>query len=1149
MSVYIQEVLGLLNRGKKKLKLDRQKDHFEFGRLYSSGTLNTGTSYAPKMEPFVIKFGDLKCDILTDVVLQNGTATVKTLPMYAPVSGSCVTQNTSIEDSIASQSTVNSLTSININGGLIVEKAAILKEKIELGTVGDAVNGTSLFNRVLDSAGAQAGAANRVLRSLADGRVVWSDDDPVVSLNEGCIWIGNVSNVQSQLCIGAAGTILVSNGTTLAYQTLASQNIVTGTGTTNNITMWTSATTIGNSAPVPMIQTGTGASATLTIGDGNDQTIVTDGILYINGPVKDRTGTLGTNGQVLISNSSGQVSWGAGGGTMSDWKINDGFITGTVTNNETVQFLGGNKIATTLTIAGGNPEKLTITHLNTTRLDTVSTVSPGAGGTFTVVDSITQDATGHPTAVNVKTVTLPAGGGGSMSSFNIQGDADTAVNISNGETINFVGGAGLDASSVNANPNTLTFNLDTVGTDNFVQVWNSGTPVANDIIVFSDISDSNTVKKAAISTLPFNNYEWTADSDEGTDIAITSGTTLKFTGAVTAGGAGIATDSAVSAGEMTIGLINAGGTPSATTFYRGDGQWIVPTDTDTGFDAITLALVSGQTVPLTSSIAGRTLTINSNIFGGAALVGYVPSSDGSAQTTTFLRADGSWQVPAGGGGSTVVSEGAGITVSGTSANPIVAIDYLGSDNAILEAPDAVISDADYIWFSDTSDSGNIKKDTLTDLLNKGSFILSDGAVQQTINLGDTLSVLSGTGAVLGGLSTVVSPTDTVTISIDTVGVDNIINVRTTATNLSPTDYIMFSDISDNTVKKALISNLPGYYQQWTLNGDGGTPQNIINGNTALFAGGTGLTTAVTATDTLTIDHTDAIAAGTAAFPQSITYNGSGHITAITAGSAPTAGTVTSVTPGEGLELESGSSTVDPTIGVNYTGASNIMLVPGIAAADASDFMWFNDASDGNSVKRSAISNLPLVTSLTAGTGCSSTGGPTGAITLNVTGGPGLLTSADEISVDYIGTDSVINSATNGSGSIPDGSDLIIYQDISDLNKVKYTEVKNLVISDPGPSDYFSFNASGIVNQGQSVFPGNNLVSFASGSGLYTITFNQTRPSANYLIQATIFDNAGIKMIQCRTRNSTTTGFLLDVIDKDATIVGSLGFTVAITIYS
>ena len=75
-----------------------------------------------------------------------------------------------------------------------------------------------------------------------------------------------------------------------------------------------------------------------------------------------------------------------------------------------------------------------------------------------------------------------------------------------------------------------------------------------------------------------NYISWTADSDEGTDIVITTGTVLPFYGAVTAGGAGIATDSAVSAGAMTIGLINAGGTPSATTFYRGDGQWITPTN-------------------------------------------------------------------------------------------------------------------------------------------------------------------------------------------------------------------------------------------------------------------------------------------------------------------------------------------------------------------------------------------------------------------------------------------------------------------------------------------------------------------------------------------------------------------------------------------
>ena len=86
---------------------------------------------------------------------------------------------------------------------------------------------------------------------------------------------------------------------------------------------------------------------------------------------------------------------------------------------------------------------------------------------------------------------------------------------------------------------------------------------------------------------------WTADSDEGTDITVTSGFNLKFTGAVTAGGAGIATDSAVSANEMTIGLINAGGTPGTTTFYRGDGQWSVPVGTKT--ETLAEVLVNGNT--------------------------------------------------------------------------------------------------------------------------------------------------------------------------------------------------------------------------------------------------------------------------------------------------------------------------------------------------------------------------------------------------------------------------------------------------------------------------------------------------------------------------------------------------------------------------
>ena len=49
----------------------------------------------------------------------------------------------------------------------------------------------------------------------------------------------------------------------------------------------------------------------------------------------------------------------------------------------------------------------TINHDLTTRSNTTSTASPGSGGTFTALDSITTNTTGHVTAVNTKTVTLP----------------------------------------------------------------------------------------------------------------------------------------------------------------------------------------------------------------------------------------------------------------------------------------------------------------------------------------------------------------------------------------------------------------------------------------------------------------------------------------------------------------------------------------------------------------------------------------------------------------------------------------------------------------------------------------------------------------------------------------------------------------------
>jgi len=62
---------------------------------------------------------------------------------------------------------------------------------------------------------------------------------------------------------------------------------------------------------------------------------------------------------------------------------------------------------TYINITNSTGPEPTVNHDLTTRTDTTSTVSPASGATFTAIDSVTTNTTGHVTALNVKTVTLP----------------------------------------------------------------------------------------------------------------------------------------------------------------------------------------------------------------------------------------------------------------------------------------------------------------------------------------------------------------------------------------------------------------------------------------------------------------------------------------------------------------------------------------------------------------------------------------------------------------------------------------------------------------------------------------------------------------------------------------------------------------------
>ena len=92
------------------------------------------------------------------------------------------------------------------------------------------------------------------------------------------------------------------------------------------------------------------------------------------------------------------------------------------------------------------------------------------------------------------------------------------------------------------------------------------------------------------------------------------------------------------AGGDDVGYVPSGGTN--TKFLRGDGAWVVPTDT--GITGVTLATGTSGGAPLTESISNKELTLTSMAYNGGTKTGFVPTG-GSG--TTFLRGDGTWVVP------------------------------------------------------------------------------------------------------------------------------------------------------------------------------------------------------------------------------------------------------------------------------------------------------------------------------------------------------------------------------------------------------------------------------------------------------------------------------------------------------------------------
>lgn len=153
-----------------------------------------------------------------------------------------------------------------------------------------------------------------------------------------------------------------------------------------------------------------------------------------------------------------------------------------------------------------------------------------------------------------------------------------------------------------------------------------------------------------------------------------------------------------------------------------------------------------------------------------------------------------------------------------------------------------------------------------------------------------------------------------------------------------------------------------------LASDSGTAQTISNGETVTISGGTALTGVVGATDTVTINHDAFGTAGTYAYPASVTTNATGHITAVTAGSAPgtmddflvgaDSGTALTISDGNTLSLVGGVGiTTTASATDTVTIKTDLDELPTLAATGFDNDIVF--LQDQNTQGRVAMSNVPL----------------------------------------------------------------------------------------------------------------------------------------------------------------------------------------------
>ena len=462
---------------------------------------------------------------------------------------------------------------------------------------------------------------------------------------------------------------------------------------------------------------------------------------------------------------------------------------------------------TYLTATSSGGPVVTINHDSTTRSDTTSTASPAFGATFTAVDSVTTNTTGHVTALNLKTVTLPTETAPSFTSLTLAGSAGTDSTIVSGDTISILAGTNISTTGN--------------GTDGVTIAYTGGT--------------------GSMSS-------WTLSGDSGPSQTISNGNTVDIAGGTYATTVASATD------RVTV---NVDGTTAATASKliardgSGYGYVITPSSGDSSTKIATTAFVQASLTGLLEFKGGFNATTGAIVGGGNLTSGgtRVAVEVGDYYVVTVAgNFFGNASTPLTPGDSVIVqtAAAAGVSVEGDfivvqsdtdlATNSTVGLMYINPSGSGISSN--ISSGAATLTNTDKGSSQNIFKNVasssgtaVADNNNDTLTIVGAGGASTAVT-GDTLTITAqqraaGTGLSLSGN----------TINANVAGTQSV--AANTSSSTSSRTYKVQVDSGDN-----LVVNVP-----WSNTNSGGT----VTGVSASHEGNAFTATVTNANSTPDID--------------------------------------------------------------------------------------------------------------------------------------------------------------------------------------------------------------------------------------------------------------------------------------------------------